>query len=112
VVTPPEPGDAPGEPSAAVRERVRAAVERQARRYADWPWHRNAHVPPGALPRVVPLTPPVATAWRAITEDRRLTGRGAGRLLRLARTLADLVDDPDVRDIHVVTAASLREDVL
>jgi magnesium chelatase family protein len=111
-VTPPEPGDTTGESSAVVRERVLAAVARQCRRYADWPWRRNAQVPTRALGRVVPLPPAVDAVWRGITGDRHLTGRGAARLLRVARTLADLSDEPDVSETHVLTAASLRDDVL
>jgi len=111
-VTPPEPGDEPGEPSAPVRARVVAAAERQCHRYADWPWRRNAHVPARALMRVVRLAPDVDAAWRGVSEARRLTGRGAARLLRVARTLADLADETDLSEVHVLTAASLRDDVL
>jgi magnesium chelatase family protein len=111
-VTPPEPGDQPGEASAVVRERVVAAAQRQCRRYADWPWRRNAHVPARALMRVMRLTSSVDATWRGVAQDRRLTGRGAARLLRVARTLADLADEVDVSDAHILTAASLRDDVL
>jgi magnesium chelatase family protein len=111
-VTPPEPNDEPGECSHAVRERVLAAEARQRRRYADLPWTRNAHVPPRALMQVMQLAPDVDAAWRDVAQNRRLTGRGAARLLRVARTLADLADEPDVSDAHVFTAASLRDDVL
>ncbi|MGH7359640.1 MAG: YifB family Mg chelatase-like AAA ATPase, partial [Candidatus Rokuibacteriota bacterium] len=111
-VTPPEPGDTSGESSAAVRARVLAAVARQGRRYAEWPWQRNAHVPARALMRVVRMAPDVDAIWRGVTADRQLTCRGAARLLRVARTLADLADEPDLSDGHLLTAASLRDDVL
>ena len=107
----PEPGDGPGEASALVRARVAEAVERQDRRYADWPWRRNAHIPAGALVRLVPLGDAAADAWRWLIDDRRLTGRGAARVRRLARTLADLDGAPAVTDAHVLSAALLREDV-
>jgi predicted ATPase with chaperone activity len=61
---------------------------------------------------VIRLAPDVEAAWRTVAEERRLTGRGAARLLRVARTLADLSDEIDVSDVHVFTAASLRDDVL
>ncbi|HEX6310449.1 MAG TPA: YifB family Mg chelatase-like AAA ATPase [Acidimicrobiia bacterium] len=107
----PEPGDGPGEQSAVVRERVADAVGRQERRYADWPWRRNAHIPAGALTRLVPLDAAAADAWHWLIDDRRLTGRGAARVRRVARTLADVDGAPAVTDAHVLSAALLREDV-
>jgi len=107
----PEPADGPGESSAVVRDRVVAAVERQRYRYADWPWRRNAHVPAGALTRLVPLEGEADEAWRWLSEDRGLTGRGAARVRRIARTLADLDGAGRVADTHVLSAALLRDDV-
>ncbi len=110
-VTGPEPGDGPGEASATVGERVAAAVERQCYRYADWPWRRNAHVAAGALARLVPLDDAAADAWHWLIDDRDLTGRGAARIRRVARTLADLDGAAHVRDSHLLSAALLRDDV-
>jgi magnesium chelatase family protein len=107
----PEPADGPGEASTLVRARVAEAVERQERRYADWPWRRNAHIAAGALVRLVPLGEAADDAWRWLIDDRRLTGRGAARIRRVARTLADLDGAAAVTDAHVLSAALLREDV-
>jgi magnesium chelatase family protein len=107
----PEAGEPPGESSALVLARVGAAVARQRARLAGTPWRRNAHVPAGALDRLLPLTPSAHEALRAETEARRLTGRGAARIRRVASTLADLDDVPGVTDGHVAWAALLREDV-
>ena len=110
-VTAPEPGDVPGEPSADVHLRVAAARERQRARYADWSWASNAHVPSGAVERLVPLAPDALDAWRGLIESRLLTGRGAARVRRVARTLADLDDVGHVTAVHVESAALLRGDV-
>ncbi|MGQ0804264.1 MAG: YifB family Mg chelatase-like AAA ATPase [Actinomycetota bacterium] len=107
----PEPADGPGEASAGVRDRVAAAVERQRCRYGDWPWRRNAHIPAGALARLVPLDGEADEAWRWLIDDRGLTGRGAARVRRVARTLADLDGAAVVTDAHVLSAALLRDDV-
>lgn len=107
----PEPADGPGESSADVRDRVATAVERQRCRYADWPWRRNAHIPAGALARLVALEGEADEAWRWLSEDRGLTGRGAARVRRVARTLADLDGAARVTDAHVLSAALLRDDV-
>lgn len=110
-VRPPEKHDREGESSADVRARVLGAVERQRSRYAGAPWRRNAHVPAGALELYVRLDTEARDAWREQIETRGLTGRGATRVRRVARTLADLDDSTDIAAAHVVLAALLREDV-
>lgn len=110
-VRPPEPDAPTGEPSAVVRARVAAAFGRQQARYLDRAWRQNAHVPAGALGELVPLRGEALDAWRAECELRNLTGRGAARIRRVARTLADLDDVPEVSAAHVALAAMLREDV-
>lgn len=110
-VRPPEARDTPGEASAIVRERVLAAVTRQHARYRDRRFRRNAYVPAGLLEALVPLRGGAAEAWHEETTTRALTGRGAARVRRTARTLADLDDAVDVGAEHVSMAALLREDV-
>jgi len=110
-VHPPEPGDGPGEPSAAVCERVAEAVARQQRRYARRQWRRNSQVPAGALAQVIPLSEDADDAWRWAIGHDTLTGRGAARVRRVARTLADLEGSAEVCERHVTLAAALREDV-
>ena len=110
-IRPPGPIDAPGETSAVVRERVDAAVGRQQARLAGTRWRRNAHVPAGALDHYAELRGDALDAWRSCVEDRALTGRGAARIRRVARTLADLADEPAIEAGHVMLAALLREDV-
>ena len=110
-VRPPEPSDASGEASASARERVVTAVDRQRRRLDTTPWRRNAHIPAGALDRLVPLDGDALDAWHGESTARSLTGRGAARIRRVARTIADLDDTPEVGATHVLLAALLREDV-
>jgi magnesium chelatase family protein len=86
-------------------------VERQRSRLRDCPWRRNAQVPAGALHALVALAPSVDATWRDLCELRRLTGRGAARVRRVARTLADLADRPDIVDDDVVCALELRQDL-
>lgn len=110
-VRPPEPTDLAGESSDAVRERVAAAVARQERRLRGTPWRRNAHVPAGALDRLASLDADALDAWRTQTAGRGFSGRGATRIRRVARTLADLDDASSISVAHVLSAALLREDV-
>ena len=110
-VTAPEPRDGPGEPSDAVRARVATALDRQRRRYADWTWSTNAMVPASVVERLLPLRGEAREAWYSLVEERLLTGRGAARVRRVARTLADLDGVADITSAHVESAALLRGDV-
>jgi magnesium chelatase family protein len=110
-VTRPAPTDEPGESSQDVRPRVVAAVCRQRARLAGTRWRRNAHIPAGALATLVPLADDATAAWRAECDARQLTGRGGARIRRVARTLADLDDTPEISAEHVAMASLLREDV-
>ena len=72
------------------------AVARQRARYADWPWSaERARRPRAWSTGSLPLDADAADAWRDLIEGRVLTGRGAARIRRVARTLADLDDAPD-----------------
>jgi magnesium chelatase family protein len=104
-------GTEAGESSEQTRARVCAAIERQRARLAGTRWRRNAHIPPGALERLVPLPAEAHTAWLDACRLRRLTGRGAARVRRVARTFADLGDHEVVTADDVMRAALLREDV-
>jgi magnesium chelatase family protein len=101
----------PGEPSVAVAERVAVAVARQRARYRDWPWRRNGNVPGGALQALVTLAPDVEAGWRDACERDQCTGRGAARVRRVARTLADLDDRSDVTEDDIACALELRQDL-
>jgi magnesium chelatase family protein len=95
------------ETSAQVGDRIRAARDRMARRFAECPWRLNAEVPTGDLRRVWSPTPEGAALLRDF-ERRSSNLRGVDRVLRMAWTLADLrgVDRPDRDDI--AGALSLR----
>ena len=63
------------------------------------------------MPRLLPLVAEADDVWRELIGDRQLTGRGATRIRRVARTLADLDDSPDITAAHLESAAGMRGDV-
>jgi magnesium chelatase family protein len=99
------------ESSAVVAARVAAAVERQRLRLRGTNWRRNAHIPAGALARYTRLLGEAQHVWFETCHARHLTGRGAARIRRVARTLADLDDCADIDAEHVDRAAWMREDL-
>ncbi|MFN8190456.1 MAG: YifB family Mg chelatase-like AAA ATPase [Nocardioidaceae bacterium] len=91
------------EPSAAVRERVAAARQRQDDRYAGQSWRLNAHAPGPELLREWPLTDAAQQRVDERLYGGRLSRRGATRVHRLAWTVADLrgVPRPDVAETDI-----------
>ncbi len=100
-----------GESSAETAARVHGAVERQRARLRATAWRRNAHVPAGALERFAALSGDTRAAWHAWSETRTLTGRGAARIRRVARTVADLADRSEITVADVDRAVYVREDL-
>ena len=80
-----------GEDTATIAERVAVARERALRRQGCL----NAHLAPRALDESAPLTDEARQVLREEMEEDRLTGRGYHRVRRVARTIADLGDDPE-----------------
>lgn len=94
--------------SAAVRDVVRAARERQRARLVGTRAACNAHMDAALLSACVRPAPPAARRLAALYATGRISPRGHHRILRVARTLADLDDRPDVGEEHVLGAISLR----
>lgn len=98
----------PGEGSAEVAARVAAARAVQRARYADHAVRTNAEADGALLDAVA--TPDAAgrTLLAQASEAMRLSARGYTRILRVARTIADLAGVETVGRIHVAEALSYR----
>ena len=96
------------EPSAVVRERVIAARERQARRFAGLGIACNAEMTPRMLAGLSRATPSALRLLYELHDREALSARGHARVLRVARTLADLAGADEVGAEHVAAAAHHR----
>ena len=98
-----------GESSAAVAARVAAAREVQARRFAEHPRARvNADASGRLLDEIAPLDEECRSLLARAAEHFGMTPRGYHRILRAARTIADLDLSPQVRFPHLAEALSYR----
>jgi magnesium chelatase family protein len=95
----------PGECSRAVRERVVAARVRQSERGQEVP---NGRLPASALEEVARPTRAARDLLRRGVARHHLSGRAATRVLRVARTLADLAQHEAVDAEHVASALAYR----
>ena len=100
-----EIGGAPGEPSAAVRDRVCAARERQEARLG--PGRSNAEMTPAEV-RGCAIDPAAGALLADLYARRRLSGRAHDRALRLARTVADLAGAERIGEEEMAQALQLR----
>lgn len=101
---------APAEGSAEVGQRVAAARALQGERYRalGLPLLLNAHAPPAVLDAVATPDASGATLLRDAAEAMRLSARGYHRVLKLARTIADLDGVATIGRMHLAEAISYR----
>jgi magnesium chelatase family protein len=97
-----------GEASAAVRARVQAARARQAARLAETAAALNGRLTPAALDRVASLRPNGTRHLAAAARRLGLSGRAVHRVLRVARTIADLAGEDAIASDHVLEALQFR----
>ena len=102
------------EPSEHVARRVAGARAIQEDRYRKQGLanRTNAHAPAGLLDTIVPLDAAARSFIADAAETLALSARGYHRVLKLARTLADLDGLETVGRIHLAEALSLRGETL
>ena len=99
----------PAESSAVVRSRVEAARERQRLRFTGLPGvHANAHMSVRELRRFCTISPGVEVLLRTAIVQLGLSARAYHRVLRIARTIADLAGAGDIAEVHVAEAIRYR----
>ncbi len=97
------------EPSAVVRQRVELARVRQRERFRDRPGlYANAHMTARDLRRYCPLSEAVERLLREAVARLGLSARAYHRVLKIARTIADLAGSDDLATSHVSEAIQYR----
>jgi magnesium chelatase family protein len=102
-------GDVAGEGSAAVRERVLAAREIQRSRFrGDDGVHANGQMGPAHIRGCCRAAPEVARLLQQALDRLGLSARAYHRILKVARTLADLDASDVIRMPHAAEAVQYR----
>lgn len=96
------------ESSAKIRERVEAARERQRERFAGTEIRFNSRIPASRIEQYCGLGEKEERMMRRIFEQMNLSARGYHRILRVARTIADLAGQEDIGLVHLGEAVCYR----
>jgi len=97
-----------GEPSAQVRARVEAAREVQRERFLGTSMTCNADMGPAAVREFCRLDDAGRALARQAMRQLGLSARGYHRVLKLARTIADLAGSPSIQTSHLAEALQYR----
>lgn len=100
-------GIAPGECSAAIRERVIAARARQSARLGKS--RVNSKMTPREIREMIVLTDECTEFMKLVMHRMNLSARVFDRILKVGRTIADLAGEDQVAKHHLSEAVQYRE---
>ena len=97
-----------GEPSAHVQERVEAARQIQHERFIGTIIHANAGMQPKQIREYCKVDDQAQDLLRVAINQLGLSARAYDRILKVARTIADLDRNPNIEPVHVSEAIQYR----
>jgi magnesium chelatase family protein len=97
-----------GEPSAAIRVRVEAARARQAARFEGTRMLTNADMGPAEVREYCRLDDAGKSLLKAAMQQLHMSARAYHRILKLARTIADLAGSDEIQTAHLAEAIQYR----
>jgi len=107
-----------GTETQSAREKVLRARQRQHERFEKYESKKtkpsttlrlNSELSPREIDELVPLTASVRATLEKAGSRLSLSPRAFHRVIKVARTIADLDDSPDINDSHVLEALQYRE---
>lgn len=100
--------NAPAESSSAIRNRVVEARKKQQARYQSMKIQCNSQLRPKDMRDFCSLKPEVKNFLRKILATLPLSARAFDRILKIARTIADLADCEWIEESHIAEAIQYR----
>ena len=101
-------GDRLGETSARIRERVERSRERQRQRFAWTSLQCNGDMGPAEVRRYCIVDETGKSLLRSAMQQMQLSARAFHRILKLARTIADLAGCDQIETPHLAEAIQYR----
>lgn len=97
-----------GEPSAVIRERVEKARQIQVQRLQPYNLHCNADMGPGEVREICQIDETGKRLMKSAMSQMSLSARAYHRVLKVARTIADLGGIPTIEPAHLAEALQYR----
>lgn len=101
-------GEARGETSISIQERILAARKKQADRFFDSACRLNAEISPALIERVCVMTPDAKLLLSLAIESQSLSPRATSRIRKVARTISDLAGSELIEEHHLAEALQFR----
>ena len=100
--------DVSGESSGAMRERIDTARQHQLIRFRGTPLTANARMPPSQIKRFCAIDASLGDLLQQAMEQLSLSARAYDRILKVARTIADLAESEPIQSPHLLEAIQYR----
>ncbi len=97
-----------GETSAVIKERVNRTRKIQLERYKDLNIYSNSQLDAGMLQKFCRLDSEADAILKAAFDNLGLSARAHSRILKVARTVADLEGSEDIKSSHIAEAIQYR----
>lgn len=97
-----------GESSSVIRGRVESARQIQQQRFAATSLHSNAHMQARHIRRFCPVDEEGHKLLEMVTDRLGLSVRSYSRILKVARTVADLAGEENILPMHLAEAIQYR----
>lgn len=97
-----------GESSKSIKERINRTRKIQLERYKDLNIYSNSQLSAGLLEKYCPLGEQENTILKAAFDNLGLSARAHSRILKVARTIADLDASDDIKATHIAEAIQYR----
>ena len=96
------------EDSATIKARVENARRRQEKRFAGEGIYFNAKMPAAMIDKHCKLDNNAADLLKMVFDTMSLSARAYHKILKIARSIADLADCPNIEEAHIAEAISYR----
>jgi magnesium chelatase family protein len=100
--------ETPGESSSAIRARVETARRHQQTRFSGTRVAANARMTHAQIRRHCAIEPAVGDLLQQAMEQLHLSARAYDRILKVARTIADLAGSDRIESPHLLEAIQYR----